>query len=75
MAACATSTSATGIDDTWTEPRLLGGSVNSEFWDIYPSISPDGDYFFFTRRDAWQSKDDSDIYWIRADAILAPGDE
>jgi len=42
----------------------LGRPINSEAWDIYPGVSPDGKYLFFTRRTAWQTTEDSDIYWV-----------
>lgn len=48
----------------WTEPVNLGRPINSEAWDIYPSVSPDGKYLFFTRRTAWEATEDSDIYWV-----------
>lgn len=54
---------------TWTEPENLGELINSEDWDIYPSMSPDARYLFFTRRKAWQTTDDSDIYWVSAGLI------
>jgi hypothetical protein len=54
------------VDGSWTEARNLSRPINSEYWDIYPSVSPDGKYLFFTRRTAWQASDDSDIYWVSA---------
>jgi Tol biopolymer transport system component len=51
-------------DKTWTEAINLGPKVNSEFWDIYPSVSPDGKYLFFTRREKWWESSPSNIYWI-----------
>jgi hypothetical protein len=54
------------VDGAWSPVASLGAPINSERWDIYPSVSPDGDYLFFTRRDAWVSKEDSDIYWVHA---------
>ena len=57
------------VDGAWTEPRNLGRPINSEYWDIYPSVSPDGAYLFFTRRMAWQASEDSDIYWVSAGFI------
>jgi len=57
------------VDDAWSEPVNLGAPINSEAWDIYPSLSPDGRYLFFTRRTAWNATDDSDIYWVDAAVI------
>jgi hypothetical protein len=56
-------------DGAWTEARNLGAPINSEYWDIYPSVSMDGEYLFFTRRKSWQSTEDSDIYWVSAGFI------
>jgi hypothetical protein len=36
-------------DGAWTEAKNLGPPINSEYWDIYPSVSPDGKYLFFTK--------------------------
>lgn len=57
------------VDGAWSEPVNLGSPINSEYFDIYPSISPDGKYFFFTRRKSWQTDEDSDIYWVSAGFI------
>jgi hypothetical protein len=54
------------LDGRWTSPRNLGPPINSPAWDIYPSVSPDGRYLFFTRRPGWEPDDDSDIYWVSA---------
>lgn len=57
------------IEGSWTEATNLGRPINSDEWEIYPSVSPDGEFLFFTRRKAYQSPDDSDIYWVRAGFI------
>jgi hypothetical protein len=57
------------VEGAWTEATNLGAPINSEYWDIYPSVSPDGKYLFFTRRQSWQSTEDSDIYWVSAGFI------
>lgn len=57
------------IGGEWTDPRNLGPSINSENFDNYPSVSPDGKYLFFTRRDEWRASEDSDIYWVSARII------
>lgn len=68
------------VDGSWTEAMNLGRPINSEYWDIYPSVSPDGRYLFFTRRESWQATEDSDIYWVSAGFIdrlrrtLSPGE-
>lgn len=36
-------------DDSWSDPVKFDTSVNSEFNDRFPSVSPDGEYIFFSR--------------------------
>ena len=36
-------------DGVWTEPDNLGPSVNTDASELFPHISPDGKYLFFTR--------------------------
>lgn len=55
--------------DGWTEPINLGPDINTEGFDIYPTVSPDGKYLFFTRRHAWMATEDSDIFWVSANII------
>jgi L-ascorbate metabolism protein UlaG (beta-lactamase superfamily) len=35
--------------DRWTEPRPLGAGVNSDGYDVFPFVSPDGLELFFVR--------------------------
>ncbi|MDW3195224.1 MAG: alpha/beta hydrolase-fold protein [Cytophagales bacterium] len=54
-------------DGSWTEPINLGGSVNSDFDENTPSITPDGKFLFFLRR----NKDGGtlDVYWVSTEVI------
>ncbi len=47
-------------DNSWTKAINLGNKINSEAREIYPRISPDGKYLFFSsnRSGNW------DIYWM-----------
>jgi WD40-like Beta Propeller Repeat len=56
-------------DGAWGEAVNLGPEINSAYFDIYPTISPDGRYLFLTRRKAWVTGEDTDILWVRADFI------
>ena len=47
---------------TWSKAENLGKTFNTSGYDFCPIGSPDGKYFFFTRR--------GDIYWVRLEAIL-----
>jgi hypothetical protein len=40
---------STRKNGAWTPPRNLGPKVNSGASEMFPSISPDGKYLFFTR--------------------------
>jgi len=53
----------------WTEPLSLGPEINSPGYDSYPFVSADGRYLFFTRREAWVTEEDSDIWWVSAAVI------
>jgi Tol biopolymer transport system component len=48
-------------DGTWSEAKNLGKIFNTNGYDFCPIVSPDGKYFFFTRK--------GDIYWVRIEAI------
>ena len=49
---------------TWGEPILLGPSINTSEDEFGTALSPDGEYMFFSRRAAWTTSEDSDIYWV-----------
>lgn len=55
-------------DGGWNEPVHLGKTVNSEFTDFCPFVTPDGRYFFFSRRhrDTKGTVTAGDVYWIDA---------
>ena len=48
-------------DGTWTKAKNLGKDFNTSGYDFCPIVSPDGKYFFFTRR--------GDIYWVSMETI------
>lgn len=45
-------------DGTWTNPKNVGPTINTENDDDVGDISPDGKFLFFTRND--------DIYWVNS---------
>ncbi len=49
--------------DGWSEPRMLGYPVNTEFWDSYPSVTSDGTMYFMSGRDNGYGS--ADIYRSR----------
>ncbi|MFM8849301.1 MAG: TolB family protein [Cytophagales bacterium] len=48
-------------DNTWTQRKSLGESVNSPSNDFCPYVSPDGKFLFYAR--------EQDIYWVSIDVI------
>lgn len=36
-------------DDTWAPPRKLGAGINSDEYDVFPFVSPDGRDLYFVR--------------------------
>ena len=54
-------------DGSWSEPRNLGESVNSEFSEYGATITPDGRYLFFTSN----RHESEDIYWVSARVLEA----
>ncbi len=56
-------------DNTWTNPKNMGPKINTTGWDIYPYVSPDNKFLFFTRRESWENSKPSDIFWISTSFI------
>jgi len=54
-------------DGSWGTPKALGPSVNTEFSETCPSLSPDGRFLFFSRYN--EPGGISDIYWISSEVI------
>ncbi len=52
-------------DNQWTEAVLLGEEVNTPAGAGAPTLSPDGKYLFFKRRDG----EERGLYWISARVI------
>jgi len=53
-------------DGSWTDRIKLNEQINTNGYERFPSVSPDGKYFFFTRVDPIYSED---IYWMSASFI------
>ena len=57
-------------DGSWGPAINMGDAVNSDRWDAYASVTPDGKYILFNRGvDA--ENDNVDIYWVSAEVIDA----
>ncbi|RKD90475.1 TolB-like translocation protein [Mangrovibacterium diazotrophicum] len=53
-------------DGSWADRIKLDESINTKGMERYPSVSPDGKYFFFNRHDPVYEED---IYWVSASFI------
>jgi hypothetical protein len=55
-------------DGSWGPAINMGANVNSDKWDAYASVTPDGKYILFNRR-IDNNTDNVDIYWVDARII------
>ncbi len=55
-------------DGSWSHAINMGDKINSDKWDSYASVTPDGKYILFNR--GMDDKNENvDIYWIDAQII------
>ena len=54
-------------DGTWSKPINLGNTVNSNFGEAVPSVTPDGKYLFFSRYN--EEGGLSNLYWVSTEII------
>ncbi|MEM9000402.1 MAG: hypothetical protein AAGB24_09060 [Bacteroidota bacterium] len=54
-------------DGAWSKPINLGSEVNSNFSETCPSLTPDGNYLFFSRYN--EEGGLSNFYWVDAQII------
>jgi hypothetical protein len=55
-------------DGSWGPAINMGDKVNSENWDAYASVTPDGKYILFNRG-MDEKNENVDIYWVDARVI------
>ncbi len=55
-------------DGSWGEAINMGEKVNSDKWDAYASVTPDGKFILFNRG-MDDNNNNIDIYWINAQII------
>ncbi|TMP37555.1 PD40 domain-containing protein [Pseudoalteromonas rubra] len=55
-------------DGSWGKAINMGESVNSDKWDAYATVTPDGKYLLFNRGVSDDNKN-VDIYWVDASII------
>lgn len=55
-------------DKSWGPAINMGDKINSDKWDAYASVTPDGKYILFNRA-IDEDNDNNDIYWVDAQII------
>ncbi len=55
-------------DGSWGEAINMGENVNSDRWDAFASVTPDGKYILFNRG-VDSENNNVDIYWVSASII------
>ena len=56
------------MDGSWGPAINMGDKVNSDKWDAYASVTPNGKYILFNRA-MGDDNDNVDIYWVDAKII------
>ncbi|SNY99943.1 TolB family protein [Flagellimonas pacifica] len=56
-------------DNSWGPAINMGDNVNSDKWDAYASVTPDGKYILFNRNVGSDKYENVDIYWVDAQII------
>jgi Tol biopolymer transport system component len=52
-------------DDSWSQPKNMGPTINSNEYDYCAILSPDEKYFFFSS----SRSGNGDVYWVDAKII------
>ena len=58
-------------DGSWGTLLDLGSDINTDAYEFAPSLSPDGNYLFFSRRDQWQNAKAANVYWVSIQVVEA----
>ncbi len=53
----------------WTNPKNMGPTINSSWIEDQPTVTPDGKYLMFCRREAGYTTIPTNVYWIDAGII------
>ncbi|WP_116770541.1 PD40 domain-containing protein [Maribacter litoralis] len=56
-------------DGTWGDGINLGDKINTNSWEASASITPDGEYLFFSRNVGSDDFENVDIFWVDAQII------
>lgn len=53
----------------WSQAVNMGPEINTDAWEMAPSLTPDGKYLMFVRRKAFVTDEPSRIWWVAASII------
>jgi hypothetical protein len=56
-------------DGAWGEPRLLNDKINTDCFERFPGLSPDGRFLFFVRSSEPGSFRGARYYWVATEAL------
>lgn len=60
-------------DGAWGDFRLLNGKVNTDRYERFPGLSPDGRFLFFVRSSEPGLFGGARHYWVAAETLGIPG--
>lgn len=60
-------------DGSWGELRLLNDKINTDRFERFPGLSPDGRFLFFARSSETGSFKGARYYWVAAETLGIPG--
>lgn len=53
----------------WLAPVNMGPAVNTAGWEMAPTLTPDGKYLLFTRREAIETTRPAQIFWVSMELL------
>lgn len=53
----------------WSNPVNMGPKINSNGWEMAPTLTPDGKYLLYTHRDALVTHVPSRIWWVSTSVL------
>lgn len=53
----------------WTDPVNMGKDINTDGWEMAPSLTPDGKYFLYTWRKSVVANEPARIYWVSTNIL------
>ena len=56
-------------NELWTNPKNMGSKINSSWFEDQPSVTPDGKYLIFCKREASTTSIPTHIYWVSSSII------